>query len=76
MELKITRIGNSMGLILPRELLNRLDLDRGDALFVTQTPTGFVITPFDPVFAEQMEAAREILRKRRNVVNELDRNTP
>jgi putative addiction module antidote len=75
MELKITRIGNSMGLILPRELLNRLDLDKGDSLFVTQTPSGFVITPFDPAFAEQMEAAREILRKRRNVVNELDRST-
>lgn len=73
MELKITRIGNSMGLILPRELISRLNLERGDSVFVTQTPTGIVLTPFDPAFAEQMEAARQVLRSRRSVVSELDR---
>ena len=40
MELKITRIGNSLGVILPRDLLTRLKLDKGDSVFLTETPDG------------------------------------
>lgn len=71
MELKVTKIGNSLGVILPRDLLGKLQLDRGDSIFLVETPDGLRITPYDPAFAEQMEAARALMKKRRNVVNEL-----
>jgi putative addiction module antidote len=71
MELKITRIGNSLGVILPRDLLTRLKLDKGDSVFLTETPEGYRLSPYDPVFAEQMQTARELMRKRRNTVHEL-----
>lgn len=73
MELKITKIGNSLGVILPKELLTRLKLDKGDPLFITETPNGYRITPYDPTFAEQMQQARDLMKKRRNVLHELSR---
>ncbi len=73
MELKVTKIGNSLGVILPRDLLGKLQLDKGDSIFLVDTPDGFRITPYDPQFAEQMDAARTLMRKRRNVVNELSK---
>lgn len=71
MELKITRIGNSLGVILPRELLVRLRVDKGDSLFVTETPDGLSVSPYDPAFATQMEAARQLIKSRRNALREL-----
>lgn len=71
--LKLTQIGNSLGLILPKELLARLKVAKGDSLFVTETPDGIALTPHDPAFEEQMQAARAIMRKRRNVLRELAR---
>ena len=69
--LKLTQIGNSVGAIFPRELLSQLQLDKGDSLYVTDTPDGLRITKHDPAFAEQMQAAREIMKKRRAVLHEL-----
>lgn len=69
--LKITQIGNSLGVVLPRELLGRLKLEKGDTLFVTDTPKGVSLTPFDPAFEDQMTAARRIMKKRREVLREL-----
>lgn len=69
--LKLTQIGNSVGVILPRELLARLKVDKGDLLHVTDSPDGITLTPHNPIFAEQMEAARKIMRKRRDVLREL-----
>jgi putative addiction module antidote len=69
--LKLTQIGNSVGVILPKEVLARLNLVRGDTLFVTNTPDGVALTPYDPNFQTQMTAARNIMRKRRNVLHEL-----
>jgi putative addiction module antidote len=69
--LKITQIGNSLGVVLPRELLARLKLEKGDAVFVTDTPGGVALTPFDPAFEDQMTAARRIMKKRREVLREL-----
>lgn len=71
MELKITKIGNSLGVILPKELIANLKLDKGDALWVTQSQSGYTLTPYDPEFGEQMDAARQIMKKRRNVLHEL-----
>lgn len=73
MELKITRIGNSLGVILPRDLLSRLKLDKGDTVFVTETPDGYHLSPYDPAFAEQMQTARNLMKKRRNAVHELSK---
>jgi len=70
MELKITRIGNSLGVILPRDLLTRLKLDKGDSVFITETPDGYRLSPYDPVFAEQMQTARDLMKTRRNAVHE------
>jgi putative addiction module antidote len=69
--LKLTQIGNSVGLILPKEVLARLKLEKGDTVFVTETPEGVAITPYDPQFADQMDAARAIMKKRRAVLHEL-----
>ena len=69
--LKLTQIGNSVGVILPKEILARLNLVKGDSLFVTNTPDGVALTPYDPNFQTQMTAARDIMRKRRNVLHEL-----
>ena len=69
--LKLTQIGNSVGVILPKEVLARLKVGKGDSLFVTELPDGVTLRPYDAEFAEQMEVAREIMRKRRNVLREL-----
>ncbi len=73
MELKITKIGNSLGVIMPKEVLTRLKLDKGDSLYITAAPDGYRIVPYDPVFAEQMNTARDLMKKRRNVVHELNK---
>ena len=69
--LKITQIGNSVGVILPKDVLARLKVGKGDSLFVTEVPDGVTLRAFDNTFAEQMTLAREIMRKRRNVLREL-----
>jgi len=70
-KLKLTSIGNSTGVVLPRELLSRLKVEKGDVLYVTETPDGLRITPYDPAFEEQMKAARRIMKKRRDALREL-----
>lgn len=71
MKLKITTIGNSAGLILPKELLARLRVDKGDELYVLETPDGVKLTAFDPELAAQMEVAEEVMRKRRTLLHKL-----
>jgi putative addiction module antidote len=71
MKLKITAIGNSAGIILPRELLARLRVARGDALFATELPDGIKLTPFDPKLAGEMEVAERVMRKRRTLLKKL-----
>lgn len=69
--LKLTQIGNSVGVILPKEVLTRLKLEKGDTLFVTDAANGITLTAYDPVFEAQMQAARRIMKKRRAVLHEL-----
>ncbi|MEO5829285.1 MAG: AbrB/MazE/SpoVT family DNA-binding domain-containing protein, partial [Rhodanobacter sp.] len=71
MKLKITTIGNSAGVILPRELLTRLRLEKGDELFALETPDGIRLTTYDPTLAKQMEVAEEVMRKRRTLLHKL-----
>ena len=69
--LKLTQVGNSVGAIFPKELLARLNLEKGDELYVTESPDGLRITLHNPHFEAQMKAARGIMRKRRAVLREL-----
>lgn len=69
--LKLTQIGNSVGVVLPKELLSRMKLEKGDSLYITEAPDGYRITPHNPEFAEQMELAREFMKENRAVLREL-----
>ena len=71
MKIKITTVGNSAGVILPKELLARLRLGKGDVLFATELPDGIKLTPYDPELAGQMEVAEKVMRKDRNVLRKL-----
>jgi putative addiction module antidote len=70
-ELKVTTIGNSSGVILPKELMEKLRISKGDTLYVLETPNGIEITPYDPAFLQQMEIAEEVMREDRNVLRKL-----
>jgi putative addiction module antidote len=69
--LKLTQIGNSVGMILPKEVLARLKIEKGDTVFITESPDGYRITPHSAEFEAQMKAARVIMKKRRAVLREL-----
>jgi len=71
MKIKITTVGNSAGIVLPKELLARLRLEKGDALYVTELPDGVKLSPFDPELAAQMEVAEKVMREDRNVLRKL-----
>jgi putative addiction module antidote len=71
--LKVTTVGNSVGLILPRDLLVKLRVAKGDTLYVTETTNGIELTPFNPDFAAQMDAAESIMRENRDALRKLAR---
>jgi putative addiction module antidote len=71
MTVKVIPVGNSSGVILPKETLARLNIQRGDTLYITEGPEGIRLSPFDEDFARQMEAAREIMRENRDVLQRL-----
>jgi putative addiction module antidote len=74
MKLKVTTVGNSAGVILPKELLSRLRVAKGDSLYATELPDGVKLTPFDPELAGQMEVAERVMRKRRALLNKLSKS--
>ncbi len=69
--LKLTQIGNSVGVILPRELLAKLGVTKGDTIHAIDHPDGVRLTVADPDFAAQMEVARKVMKDRRAVLREL-----
>jgi len=69
--LKITTVGNSAGVVLPKEILQRLRVDKGDTLYVIETPGGIELTPYNPEFARQMEVAERVMREDRDVLKKL-----
>jgi putative addiction module antidote len=69
--LKVTQVGNSLGLILPREVVERLKLEKGDDVAMVATANGIEITPFDPDFDKKMATARRVTRRYRNALREL-----
>ena len=70
-KLKLTTVGNSTGVILPKEILERLHVIKGDTLFVVETPGGIELTPYDPEFARQMDSAEKVMREDRDVLRRL-----
>jgi len=70
-KLKVTTVGSSAGIVLPKEVLARLKVAKGDSIFLTEDPEGFRITPYDPDFERQMALARKFMRERRDVLREL-----
>ncbi len=69
--LKVTTVGNSVGVVLPKELLAKLKVGKGDTLFVTETPDGVTLRAYDPTFAHTMELAEKIMRDHRDVLKRL-----
>jgi putative addiction module antidote len=69
--LKLTQIGNSVGVILPKEILAKLKLEKGDTVFVTDAVNGVTLTPYDPVVDEQLKLGREFMREFRDTFHQL-----
>ena len=70
-KLKLTTVGNSTGLVLPKEILQRLRIEKGDVLYVLETPNGIELTPYDPEFGKQIETAERVMRDDRDVLKKL-----
>ena len=70
-ELKLRAIGNSVGVVLPKEVLVKLGVDKGDSLYAVDTPDGLRLTTTDPDFEAQMAAARKLMKRWRGVLHEL-----
>jgi putative addiction module antidote len=68
---KVTTVGSSVGIVLPKEMLARLNIQKGDTLYVTETPDGVQLTPYDEKFVRVMEAANQIMRENRDVLRKL-----
>ena len=71
--LKIIRIGNSLGVVLPREIIADLGVEKGDRLYLTRSPEGYRITKSDPDFERRVALARRIMSKRHNALRELSK---
>lgn len=68
---KITTVGNSAGIVLSKEVLSHLNVEKGDMLFVSKTPYGIQLTPYEEEFVQQMEVARKIMRENREALRKL-----
>lgn len=71
MRASVTQIGNSTGVILPKEAVTRLKVKKGDSVFLTETPDGYSLSPYDPEFKTQIIAAIKGIAKYRNALHEL-----
>ena len=71
--IKIRAVGNSLGVVLPKELIARLRVSKGDKLFVQETVDGIRLTPYDPEFQQQMEIAKMVMREDRDALRALSK---
>jgi len=69
--LKLTQIGNSVGVILPKEVLARLKVGKGDTLFLTDAANGVTLSPYDPTLDEELRLGREFMREYRDTFHQL-----
>ena len=73
MKLKLRSVGTSTGLILPKEMLHRLKVEKDDDLFAVETPAGYLLTPYDPEVEEQVRLGLKFMKKYRNALRALAR---
>ena len=71
--LKITTVGNSAGVVLPKEVMEKLRVSKGDVLYLVEEKDGYRLTPYNEEFVEQMETAEEIMREDRDVLKVLSK---
>ncbi len=71
LKVKVTTVGNSVGIVLPKEALAKLKVDKGDMLYLVEGPEGLTLTPYRQDFEEQLNAAREVMRRYRHALREL-----
>ena len=69
--LKLTAMGTSTGAVIPKEMLTRLKVGKGDTLFAVETPSGYLLTPYDPAVEEQLAAGREFMEDYRETFRAL-----
>ena len=70
-QLKLTKVGTSTGAIIPKEMLARLKVGKGDTLYAIETKEGYLLTPYDPAIADQLEAGREFMKEYRETFKAL-----
>lgn len=70
-KLKLTTVGTSTGTVIPKEMLNRLKVEKGDTLFAIETPNGYLLTPYDPEVEKQLELGREFMKQYRETFRAL-----
>lgn len=72
LKLKVRKVGNSLGVVLPKEAVSRLDLEEGSPVYLSETPaSGYRLTSYDPEFERQMEIAEDGMRRYRNTLHAL-----
>ncbi len=69
--LRLTSVGTSTGAVIPKEMLSRLKVTKGDTLFAVETPEGYLLTPYDPVIDEQLTKGREFMKRYRDTFKAL-----
>ncbi len=70
-ELKVRKFGNSLGVVLPKEVIRRLRTKDGEPLFLIEAPNGYQLTPYDPAFEKKMATADDIMDRYRNTLHVL-----
>jgi putative addiction module antidote len=68
---KITTVGSSVGVVLPKEVLAKLHVEKGDSLYITETPQGIQLTPYDEEFDRQIEIGKKVMRNYRDALRKL-----
>ncbi|PCJ42785.1 MAG: AbrB/MazE/SpoVT family DNA-binding domain-containing protein [SAR86 cluster bacterium] len=71
LKVKVTSIGNSMGILLPKEALNKMKASKGDTLYLVEGAEGYTITPYQQDFETQVGTAEKIMKRYRNTLREL-----
>jgi len=68
---KVLQVGNSLGIVLPKEVLAELNVERGDMVHLVRHSEGFLITPYNPDFATRLDALETVMRENRDVLRKL-----
>lgn len=71
LKVKVTTVGSSVGVVLPKEALSRMKTKKGDVLYLVETPGGYELTPYNRELVEQLEAAESVMARYRNALDKL-----